>query len=118
MTDEERLLAAVYAAKGLPKPAKELGVAAGFHSGEATKVKRMLRELVRSGVLTREGRMFRSTRASAEPAPSRPGRRGDGGSPFRKGAPARGPDRGPPARRGKSREVVGLLTLRPEGYGF
>jgi ribonuclease R len=96
MTDNERLLAAVDASRGRPQRARELGAAAGFHGGDATRVKRLLRDLVRAGALVREGRTYR-----------RPGTPGP--------APAKAAPRRAPRRTG---DVTGLLTRRPEGSGF
>jgi ribonuclease R len=128
----EKLLAAVDGAKGRPLLAKQLAAAAGLHPGEITQAKRVLRELVREGVLVREGKRFVR---SATPAPAveategpvavSPYARRRGGEPEEEPAGIRG--RGSRARgavavsRGRGRpgrEVVGILTRRPEGFGF
>lgn len=91
----------------------EIAKAAAVRPGEMTELKRVLRELVRAGSVEREGRRYRVL-PNGEAAPSREGGR-ERGAAFVTEEPRR---RGRGARRGAPEEVVGVVTVRPEGYGF
>ena len=93
------ILAAISEAPGRLRSAGEVQHQAGLHPGERTAVKRILRQLVREGLVRKEGKRFAAAAAKAE-------------------APAAGPaprTRAPPL---SGRGAVGTLTRLPAGYGF
>jgi ribonuclease R len=113
MTDQKRrerrqdaLLSALRTA-GRPAGVQELLQRAGLHAGDQTEAKRILRDLVRDGTATREGKRYSmagaaggvgGAAAGAAGQPSRAGKRSDGG--------------------GRSDGVLGTLTRHRDGFGF
>ncbi|HEY6104834.1 MAG TPA: ribonuclease R, partial [Anaeromyxobacteraceae bacterium] len=93
------ILAALAEAPGRLRSAGEIQHRAGLHPGERTAAKRLLRELVREGLVRQEGKRFAAAAAPAEAAPAAP-------SPRTRSPPLSG------------RGVVGTLTRLPAGYGF
>ena len=98
------LLAQLAQAKGRPLSAGDLMQRARVHPGERTEVKRTLRDLIREGVLRRNGKRFALVQAAAESAPQAAERSG----------PRAGGKR--PALRGRG--VLGTLTRHRDGFGF
>ena len=89
---------------------QELLRVAGLHPGQQTALKRVLRELVRSGEVLKDGKRFWVKDRPAQPAPS----------PRKAPAPVR---KGAPARKGGARQddvetVEGLLHVHRDGFGF
>lgn len=125
--DRDRLLRALEDAPDRLLTVGEVLARVGLHPGAQSAVKRLLRELLREGVVVRRGRRFGRPVAAASsappslsrgapPSPPGPGQlvphRGRAGSTQagrRGGAPRR-----PPAKQ----TVVGVLRRRPQGFGF
>jgi ribonuclease R len=108
MTDQIRrerrqvaLLSALRTA-GRPAGVQELLQRAGLHAGDQTEAKRILRDLVRDGVATREGKRYAMADAGG------PG--GGEAAPAGGGIPRRGG--------GRSDGVLGTLTRHRDGFGF
>ncbi len=110
MTDQNRrerrqdaLLSALRTA-GRPAGVQELMQRAGLHDGDQTEAKRILRDLVRDGTATREGKRFilaGEAGGGVVRAPGQPGREGKG-----------------PRGGGRSDGVLGTLTRHRDGFGF
>ena len=99
---QDALLAALRAA-GRPAGVKELLQRAGLHAGDQTEAKRVLRELVRDGVASREGKRY----ALASPASLHGGAAGPSGRPGKRSGGS-----------GRSDGVLGTLTRHRDGFGF
>jgi ribonuclease R len=97
---QEALLSALRSA-GRPAGVKELLQRAGLHAGDQTEAKRVLRELVRDGVATRDGKRYALAGPSA----------GEGGR-------ASTPERAGKRPGGRSDGVLGTLTRHRDGFGF
>lgn len=134
-------LKATLSAADHPLGIQELMRFTGSHPGAQTELKRMLRELVRSGAVVREGKRFslagvkhvrkdaqrrelpKHEGAVRERARPEPARRAKGGA-----APARREPRAPArsggkpvrsaSRGGMGREIEGKLSIHRDGFGF
>ena len=107
-------LCGIVAAARRPVGLKELMRLAGLHPGQATALKRVLRDMVRKGELLQDGKRWslpkprgpEQTTDTREVHRARPGQR-----PAR----AEAPRVEAPPRRGA---LVGTATVRPEGFAF
>jgi len=113
MTDQKRrerrrdaLLTALRTA-GRPAGVKELLQKAGLNPGEETEVKRVLRELVRDGQATHEGKRYALVGEAA-------GSGSQGRGPPKPGRPGHGPGGGGRGAAG----ILGTLTRHRDGFGF
>jgi ribonuclease R len=98
---------------------KEVMSKLGVHPGAATEMKRTLRDLVRAGRLSKDGKRYRPE-GLERPKTPKPG--SDAGDPKRSSRPP------PPIlvrrtsegtrRRGRGGEVVGVLHKHRDGFGF
>ncbi|HSN91460.1 MAG TPA: ribonuclease R [Anaeromyxobacteraceae bacterium] len=96
----EALLAELRQAGGKPLGVGEVMQRARMHPGERTEVKRTLRDLVREGLVLRDGKRF-----------SLPGAR-PAAAPSGKLAPARA------GRRAPGKAILGTLKRHRDGFGF
>ena len=111
----ERLLAQLREAAGRPLSLREIMQRAGMHPGERTDAKRVLRDLAREGVLSRDGNRF--SMPSAAPRPEGvPTHAARGGGPRGGARPVNLATRA--ARPGRLPQTVGTLTRHRDGYGF
>jgi ribonuclease R len=105
---------------GRPLGIKELLRVAGLNPGYATEAKRVLRELVRAGALHKEGKRFSvpgAPRVTPGAAPPRPRREPSAPARGRGRAAAPAAPRPRPGRSGGD-ELVGILHVHPDGFGF
>jgi ribonuclease R len=98
----EALLGELRRAGGKPLGIGEIMQRARLHPGERTEVKRALRDLMREGVLQRDGKRFSIPGARPERAP----------------AGALAPVPGGRASRHGGKAILGTLKRHREGYGF
>ena len=114
MTDQNRrerrrdALLSALRATGRPAGVKELLQKAELHHGDETEAKRMLRDLVKDGQVTHDGKRYALSGAAA-------GGGAGGRSPVRAGRPGHGPPGG--GGRGAS-GLLGTLTRHRDGFGF
>jgi len=101
----EALVAQLEKAGGKPLSSGDLMQRARIHPGERTEVKRLLRDLVREGLVSRDGKRFALVGAKPAPAPA--------GAP---GAPRRAPGSG--LRHGRGGGLLGTLKKHRDGFGF
>ena len=102
MALEPRHLKDVLARQPRALGVRELIRVAGLHPGQQTELKRVLRELVRTGELQKEGKRFVVPRAPPERPPDGGRRRG----------------RGEAARGVEGKRIDGVLHVHPSGFGF
>jgi ribonuclease R len=123
---QDALLSALRAA-GRPAGVSELLQRAGLHDSDQTDAKRILRDLVKDGVATREGKRYAVAEAApARPAAGGPGRagspsggRGAGGGSGGRGGGAGGVSGGRGGGDGgRGGGVLGTLTRHRDGFGF
>jgi ribonuclease R len=102
---EALLLQKLREAGGKPLGLREIMQRARLDPGERTAVKRVLRDLARSGAVLRDGKRF--SIPAARPAPADAPR-----------APHPGQRPGRPLPLGRGRGILGTLTKHRDGYGF
>ncbi|MBL8911126.1 MAG: RNB domain-containing ribonuclease, partial [Archangium sp.] len=117
--DEQQILRLVQTA-GRPVGVQELLKAGGLNPGVQTDLKRVLRELVKSGALLRDGKRYRPADEPKSKQKSGPAWQKSGGPP-KKGSTGGEPSKtkGPPKTRSTRGETVtGIIHHHRDGFAF
>ncbi|HYX90519.1 MAG TPA: VacB/RNase II family 3'-5' exoribonuclease, partial [Myxococcaceae bacterium] len=113
-TDVLRVLAAAHRPMGI----RELLQRGGFHPGQQTELKRLLRDLVRAGEIDKEGKRFLKAGARPEAAQGNGGASGSSGRGRQAARSTPAPRVRSAARRAGMEIVEGILHVHPDGFGF